>query len=728
MTVLDFTNICKIFRNSKTITFIMSDNYIVSYSQWISLLKDLKEISGLDISIPINFEWSKQVLYSIYDLNKSRINEYEHELNQINWTKRFLNRSISLNCKYTFPVIHCHRNTPKSIISNSHNATMHDLDLIKNKNHYISDPSDTYYSYHMYLVEAFIRKHLPNKICMTSQDIKHYILRVYVNKIDNHRHSDSIEYFIKTTTACKIKWSKIPIQTRINDKHRLELSIIPEQFNKQIDKFILENAINTFPIVVFKHNVSKLKKLTVFVSNLDSQNEDMILLHIPNQAPNNRNSYMERLLIVKVEGIFNIGILYKKKSRHVVVKKIFLNVMDILKQYVLVWNHEFNFLNNFNGIDQLYIGNLDLHLNQKKDLQQRLKLIQKQIDDVNSQIKIRMTNNKFLKSEHKKQSGDNQKGNIGHKYYCSNMSSFANNIAAKDNIQISKKLTRDIIPVRIKEIIPNVFDYMSKMTCTLRQDTYIGNYRILNYGFHDKITDEVLYCVATRKKPNKYYNFHWIMKNKLYTKKDICECNKLCNYDIPQSPTESYSHQIMKETKQIENILRNDFFSTIDWTNTPIQHKRNNKRRLTMKITQIEFIKEITQYISKNGVFIVPILSFDSNYRHIAYVQIVRIVGRVDIGISYRFNQQNDIAVEVIYLDKTSINVSHVLALQHDCHCLDDFTECIDRLVIGNVAAERNQVKILSRKLRKAKQILKDLQLQLKMKRKGHRKTRGFAK
>eukprot|EP01084_Bolivina_argentea_P124790 221130_1 len=275
--------------------------------------------------------------------------------------------------------------------------------------------------------------------------------------------------------------------------------------------------------------------------------------------------------------------------------------MDILNQHALVWNPEFTVLNNFNGVDQLCIGNLDLHLNQKKDLQRQLKSIQKQIDDVNSQIKIRMTNNKFLKSEHKTQSADCQTlpGNITQKYCRSNTSSFASNIPVKDNIQISKKLTKDIIPVRIKEIIPNVFDYMSKMTCLLRQDTYIGNFRILNYGFHDKITDEVLYCVATRKKPTKRYNFHWRMENKLYTKRDICECNNLSNYDISQSPcpTESYSHQIMKETKQIENILRNDFFSTIDWTNTPIQHKRNNKRRLTMKITQIEFIKEITQYI-----------------------------------------------------------------------------------------------------------------------------------
>eukprot|EP01084_Bolivina_argentea_P076042 137788_1 len=211
----------------------MSDNYIVSHSQWISLLNDLKEISALNISIPIHFKWWNQVLDSIHDLNKSRINEYEHEVNQINWTKRFSNRSISLHCKYTNPAIHFHRNTPKSIISNSHNATMHDLDLIKNKNHYTPNPSETYYRYYMYLIEAFIRKNFSNKTSIVSQDIKHYILRALVNKVGDHRHS--IEDFINTThekkknkkktLASKIKWSKIPIQTAISDKHILELSI-----------------------------------------------------------------------------------------------------------------------------------------------------------------------------------------------------------------------------------------------------------------------------------------------------------------------------------------------------------------------------------------------------------------------------------------------------------------------------------------------------------------------
>eukprot|EP01084_Bolivina_argentea_P204523 349283_1 len=90
--LINVANICKLFKNSDEIHFIMPENYILTYNECVSLIKeDLTLISANDISTSIIFLWPMEMSAT----NKSRINEYQHELNKINWKRTFSTNSIT---------------------------------------------------------------------------------------------------------------------------------------------------------------------------------------------------------------------------------------------------------------------------------------------------------------------------------------------------------------------------------------------------------------------------------------------------------------------------------------------------------------------------------------------------------------------------------------------------------------------------------------------------------
>eukprot|EP01084_Bolivina_argentea_P270730 460421_1 len=93
--VLNFPNICRLFRNSDTIIFNMPKGYILSYSECIELItKDLPLISASDMSVIITLLWPEEM----HQINKLRINEYQKELCQIQWKQTFSTNSVSFQC------------------------------------------------------------------------------------------------------------------------------------------------------------------------------------------------------------------------------------------------------------------------------------------------------------------------------------------------------------------------------------------------------------------------------------------------------------------------------------------------------------------------------------------------------------------------------------------------------------------------------------------------------
>eukprot|EP01084_Bolivina_argentea_P287841 493959_1 len=92
---VNVSNICILFTNSEQIILIMEENYVLSYDEWLSLIKqDLTSISAFDVFNIITLKWPKE----IPDINKARINEYRQQLQKINWKHSFSANSISFEC------------------------------------------------------------------------------------------------------------------------------------------------------------------------------------------------------------------------------------------------------------------------------------------------------------------------------------------------------------------------------------------------------------------------------------------------------------------------------------------------------------------------------------------------------------------------------------------------------------------------------------------------------
>eukprot|EP01084_Bolivina_argentea_P217134 368737_1 len=96
---LHFSNVCQLFENADQITFIMAQNYIISYSECVSLISDITVISAMDINVIIRCEWPQQMKAT----NKSRINEYRQQLQQLKWTPTYSTNSVTFCCDVSHP-------------------------------------------------------------------------------------------------------------------------------------------------------------------------------------------------------------------------------------------------------------------------------------------------------------------------------------------------------------------------------------------------------------------------------------------------------------------------------------------------------------------------------------------------------------------------------------------------------------------------------------------------
>ncbi len=75
-----------------------------------------------------------------------------------------------------------------------------------------------------------------------------------------------------------------------------------------------------------------------------------------------------------------------------------------------------------------------------------------------------------------------------------------NKYGSQGNIQISKSFSTKKITFIIKEKYNNLYDFMDKSRaiegCEMKFQHEKSNYIVITYGFHDKQTNEILYCIA----------------------------------------------------------------------------------------------------------------------------------------------------------------------------------------------------------------------------------------
>eukprot|EP01083_Nonionella_stella_P290008 986805_1 len=278
------------------------------------------------------------------------------------------------------------------------------------------------------------------------------------------------------------------------------------------------------------------------------------------------------------------------------------------------------------------------------------------------------------------------------------------------HIKISRSWT-DLISNYIRERIENVYDFIDKLTAIAEYDntvvdTHNGTVKLFNYGFHDKLHNEVLYAVAIANETAGKQNAQCVMKNTMYTQRRICHMYNLKAYQCPQS---WYHHNnIMHITSKVNDVFLSMWQQIIHktrWHNMTIFHPMRtecyNKRRLTFSITETEFIDAVQRFLrnERNTKPLIPIIMFATaecdGYR-VEHIKMVRIRedNAIYVGISFVYNHlENTIQPTGIHLNKNSILQQHQLAHpHHNCDCLDSFQQIIDDFHIGNPDNVINQM------------------------------------
>eukprot|EP01084_Bolivina_argentea_P133703 235983_1 len=97
--LLNISNICQLFKHSKQVTFAMPNEYIFSYTECISLIQHIRKISAVNIETNIRFVWPNEMKA----VNKSRFDEYKHELHKLQWITQYSTNSIDFICSISSP-------------------------------------------------------------------------------------------------------------------------------------------------------------------------------------------------------------------------------------------------------------------------------------------------------------------------------------------------------------------------------------------------------------------------------------------------------------------------------------------------------------------------------------------------------------------------------------------------------------------------------------------------
>ncbi len=88
-------------------------------------------------------------------------------------------------------------------------------------------------------------------------------------------------------------------------------------------------------------------------------------------------------------------------------------------------------------------------------------------------------------------------------------------------VKITQKMTNQIIPSKINEKIQHIYNYMNKLLAFPQIKLLYKNIHvsvcIINYDFHCKISNELLYCIIIKDSNICNSKYEWIMKDELFT-------------------------------------------------------------------------------------------------------------------------------------------------------------------------------------------------------------------
>lgn len=282
---------------------------------------------------------------------------------------------------------------------------------------------------------------------------------------------------------------------------------------------------------------------------------------------------------------------------------------------------------------------------------------------------------------------------------------------AQGNIQISKSLTEHIVPHRVAESIANIYAYMDKATVlsVSAVSTHNPRFRVIDYDWHCKNTNDALYCVTERQdvSTHKARGYAFKMHNRLYTAHDLSAELNVSPSELPVSwrKTQKFraemalGNEVIRALSTTEQRLK--MVNSCQWHKVPVLKRVNNKRRLTLSLTKPQFTKQcvsVAERVSGDEISktLFPIAMFNSETDEfwLEWVWTLRIDDGVSVGIAFRYqNPQNGVRVSGIHLDRDYLQEQHELV--HPGHAapgLRGFESNISDLRIGNPDDLQNKI------------------------------------
>ena len=276
---------------------------------------------------------------------------------------------------------------------------------------------------------------------------------------------------------------------------------------------------------------------------------------------------------------------------------------------------------------------------------------------------------------------------------------------------------------RIIESIDDPFHHILTINKIQFEQTYHGEVKIFNYGFHDIKTQETMYGVA---KKSQSQGNHWIMSDTLLTAKQIeSKYNVLCHrLPLTISSASTSNDMIMIKSVFKDKEKRLKLINGTKWHNKKKFCKTNNKRRMEFKLTKEEFIHDLKASFEEKqeDIDLIPIVVINSKNKNvkyrIEYIIIIKLINKnnlncpINIGISFKYDK-NDKSFNVcgvsgtgLYIDKQYLLSQHQLissCTNHSCKSLKNFTSYIDELSIGNPDYWKNKFQDMEKQFKKLK-------------------------
>eukprot|EP01084_Bolivina_argentea_P309310 535016_1 len=279
---------------------------------------------------------------------------------------------------------------------------------------------------------------------------------------------------------------------------------------------------------------------------------------------------------------------------------------------------------------------------------------------------------------------------------------------AQNFIKISHCLTQRVIPNYARERMADVYEFINKSTAMAHRNNTNAKCLVYKYGFHDKQSNESLYCIANRWNLK---NHQYKMEERLFTETEIRDqrlCRCVCKSSIDPEGTLRQMEMVCRKLKQsMCEVIKQTKWNRVRVFNGTCSKqckKHFNKQRLTFGITNAEF-KMLIQRANNDAnakIQLIPIVMFSENdkvceYR-VEYVQIVNLRTNVDIGISYFYDTRKGtdrVHVTGIHLNKRCVMDQHQLIFPgHHCPWIRDrFQTLMDDLRIGNPDEDKNKYK-----------------------------------